>query len=74
MATERWIAAAAKTPEEERQAATLRPQRLGEYIGQRELVERLRIAIEAARARGDAMEHLLLHGPRQDHPCPRRGP
>jgi Holliday junction DNA helicase RuvB len=63
MATERWIAAAAKTPEEERQAATLRPQRLGEYIGQRELVERLRIAIEAARARGDAMEHLLLHGP-----------
>jgi len=63
MATERWIAAAAKTPEEERQAQSLRPNRLSEYIGQRDLVERLRIAIEAAKGRGDAMEHLLLHGP-----------
>jgi Holliday junction DNA helicase RuvB len=43
--------------------ASLRPRRLGEYIGQRLIIERLVIALEAARSRGDAMEHLLLHGP-----------
>jgi Holliday junction DNA helicase RuvB len=36
---------------------------LREYVGQRELVERLAIALEAAKLRGDAMEHVLLHGP-----------
>jgi Holliday junction DNA helicase RuvB len=41
----------------------LRPRTLGEYVGQRDLIERLSIAIEAAKARGDALEHLLLHGP-----------
>jgi Holliday junction DNA helicase RuvB len=41
----------------------LRPRTLGEYVGQRELIERLSIAIEAAKSRGDALEHLLLHGP-----------
>ena len=44
-------------------AAALRPRRLSEYIGQRAIVERLTIALEAARSRGEAMEHLLLHGP-----------
>ncbi len=63
MATERWITASGKTQDEEAQAATLRPQRLNEYVGQRDLIERIRIAIEAARARGEAVEHLLLHGP-----------
>jgi len=43
--------------------AEIRPKRLQEYIGQKELVERLRIAITAAKKRGDAMEHVLLHGP-----------
>ena len=41
----------------------LRPRRLDEYIGQKELVEKLRISIAAAKKRGDAMEHVLLHGP-----------
>ena len=41
----------------------LRPRTLDEYIGQGEVVERLRIAIEAARSRGEAAEHMLLHGP-----------
>ncbi|MEO1129366.1 MAG: Holliday junction branch migration DNA helicase RuvB [Planctomycetota bacterium] len=63
MATERWIAAAERTEPEEQQARSLRPARLGEYVGQSELVERLRITIEASRARGDAVEHVLLHGP-----------
>ncbi len=43
--------------------AEIRPKRLQEYVGQKELVERLRIAIAAARKRSDAMEHVLLHGP-----------
>ena len=42
---------------------SLRPSRLSEYIGQRELVESLAIAIEAAKGRGEPLEHLLFHGP-----------
>ncbi|MCW5766168.1 MAG: Holliday junction branch migration DNA helicase RuvB [Phycisphaeraceae bacterium] len=42
---------------------SLRPTRLDEYVGQRDLVERLSIAIQAVRRRQDPMEHLLLHGP-----------
>ena len=63
MATERWIAADTTTPEEEAQGLALRPRGLGEYVGQTEVVERLRIAIEAARARNEPAEHMLLHGP-----------
>lgn len=42
---------------------TLRPKRLNDYIGQRELVEKLAIALQAARERKEPMEHVLLHGP-----------
>jgi Holliday junction DNA helicase RuvB len=41
----------------------LRPKRLQEYIGQVELIERVRIAVEAAKKRGEPMEHVLLSGP-----------
>ena len=41
----------------------LRPQRLGEFIGQAKVKENLAIAIEAARSRGDALDHVLLYGP-----------
>ncbi len=41
----------------------LRPQRLSECIGQRQLIDQLVIALEAARARGEPLEHLLLDGP-----------
>jgi len=41
----------------------LRPQRLSEFIGQDKLKENLAIAIEAARSRGEAMDHVLLYGP-----------
>ena len=41
----------------------LRPKRLQEYIGQVELIERVRIAVEAAKRRGEPMEHVLLSGP-----------
>ncbi|MCA9312060.1 MAG: Holliday junction branch migration DNA helicase RuvB, partial [Phycisphaerales bacterium] len=63
MATERWISAEQRAPEEDVSNQALRPRHLDEYIGQRDLVERLRIAIEAARRRGEALEHVLLHGP-----------
>ncbi|UCD74551.1 MAG: Holliday junction branch migration DNA helicase RuvB [Phycisphaerales bacterium] len=44
-------------------AAALRPRRLQEYVGQRDLVEKLAIALKAAAQRGEPMEHVLLHGP-----------
>ena len=63
MATERWMSATAKSPEEEQLSFALRPARLDEYVGQSTMVQRLRISIDAARSRGEALEHLLLHGP-----------
>ncbi len=63
MSTQRWIAADRTSPEEERANWSLRPTRLSEYVGQREVVERLTIAIRAARERKEALEHVLLHGP-----------
>ncbi len=41
----------------------LRPQRLGEFIGQPKVKENLAVAIAAARARGEALDHVLLYGP-----------
>ena len=41
----------------------LRPQGFAEFSGQPKLVENLQIFIEAARQRGEAMDHVLLHGP-----------
>ena len=42
---------------------TLRPQRLSEYIGQERVKENLSILIEAARQRGEPLDHILLYGP-----------
>ncbi|MDR7556626.1 MAG: Holliday junction branch migration DNA helicase RuvB [Armatimonadota bacterium] len=49
--------------EEEQVLRSLRPQTLDECIGQQRVIEGLRISIEAARARGEAVDHVLLHGP-----------
>ncbi len=43
--------------------ASLRPQRLAEFIGQRAARENLAVFIESARARAEALDHVLLHGP-----------
>jgi Holliday junction DNA helicase RuvB len=43
--------------------ASLRPRRLDEYVGQAQVVANLRVAIEAARSRGEALDHVLLFGP-----------
>ena len=42
---------------------SLRPERLHEYVGQAEVVETLKIAIEAAKLRSEPLEHVLFHGP-----------
>ena len=42
---------------------SLRPRSLGEFPGQERVKENISIAIEAARQRGDALDHLLLYGP-----------
>ena len=49
--------------EEERLEKSLRPQNLDEYIGQKKLKENLSIFIEAAKKRGEALDHTLLYGP-----------
>src|SRR5512135_2491814 len=43
--------------------AGLRPRRLADFTGQSKLKDNLSIAIEAARMRGEAMDHVLLYGP-----------
>jgi len=46
-----------------RSDAILRPRRLEEFVGQTELKENLSVFIEAARQRGEALDHVLLYGP-----------
>jgi Holliday junction DNA helicase RuvB len=54
----------ASVQEEERQIeASLRPRRLEDFTGQTKLKENLSIGIEAARQRGEALDHVLLYGP-----------
>ena len=54
----------ADVQEEDRQFdLTLRPRLLSEFVGQAKLKENLSIAIEAARGRDEAMDHVLLYGP-----------
>jgi Holliday junction DNA helicase RuvB len=43
--------------------ATLRPHTFGDYVGQAQIVDNLRIAIDAAKRRGEPLEHVLFSGP-----------
>ncbi len=52
-----------ETPEEERLISSLRAQTWKEFHGQESLKKSLRITIEAAKKRGEAVEHILLYGP-----------
>ena len=49
--------------QEERLENSLRPQSLEEYIGQNKVKENMKIYIEAAKKRGDALDHCLFYGP-----------
>ena len=57
------ITSANISPGEIRQETTLRPQTLDDYIGQREAKENLKIFIEAAKLRGEPLDHVLFYGP-----------
>ncbi len=50
-------------PEENATEASLRPGRLADFIGQRQIKESLQIAIDAAKQRGDVLDHTLFVGP-----------
>ena len=50
-------------PEPEDEERDLRPQRMRDMVGQREVFARLEIAVDAARKRGDTMGHILFDGP-----------
>ena len=60
---ERIISGEAVGAEEEQFNWTLRPRKLAEVIGQRDLVKRLGISLDAARGRNEPLEHVLFHGP-----------
>ena len=49
--------------EDARIDATVRPQKIEDFIGQSRVKENLKIAVDAARNRGDALDHVLLYGP-----------
>ncbi|MCR9277619.1 MAG: Holliday junction branch migration DNA helicase RuvB [Pseudomonadaceae bacterium] len=51
------------SPVERRADHALRPLRLADYVGQNAMKEQMEIAIEAARRRGDALDHTLIFGP-----------
>ncbi len=52
-----------ETIEEEFIGATLRPRSFDEYVGQTNVVDNLKIAIDAAKRRGESLEHVLFYGP-----------
>src|SRR5690348_18194217 len=60
---DRLISAAPSSPQEEAFERALRPKGLDEYIGQEKTRAQLQIFIEAARKRGEALDHVLLFGP-----------
>jgi Holliday junction DNA helicase RuvB len=49
--------------EEELSEISLRPKKLSEYIGQKKVKENMKVYIEAAKKRGEALDHVLLYGP-----------
>jgi Holliday junction DNA helicase RuvB len=60
---EKGIASPSAQEDERQYEAALRPSRLDDFAGQTKVKENLKIAIEAARRRGEAMDHVLLYGP-----------
>jgi len=61
--TDRLIAVKPSSPQEEQIERSLRPGSLAEYVGQEKIRSQLEIFIQAARQRGEALDHLLLFGP-----------
>jgi holliday junction DNA helicase RuvB len=60
---EERVTTAVLAPEDEELEGSLRPRSLQEFVGQERVKEQLAIALEAAKARGEALDHVLLAGP-----------
>src|ERR687891_2693394 len=60
---DRMISARPATAQEEQIERSLRPATLAEYVGQEKVRSQLEIFIQAARGRGEALDHVLLFGP-----------
>lgn len=63
MPRERIVSGESQGEPEAQYNFALRPQRFSQYVGQESVVNRLRIAADAAKMRAEPMEHVLLHGP-----------
>ncbi|MFH1701692.1 MAG: Holliday junction branch migration DNA helicase RuvB [Candidatus Zixiibacteriota bacterium] len=63
MKRDRVISPEAGKPDEEKAILSLRPETLDEYIGQTNLVEKMRLSIQAAQGRDEPHEHILYYGP-----------
>ena len=61
--TDGRLVSAAKADDDAQYEAGLRPRRLDDYIGQDRVRENLIVSIEAAKRRGEALDHILLYGP-----------
>ena len=59
----RIVLNAQETEEDQVTSLSLRPETLADFIGQKELVANIKVAVEAARQRGEALEHMLFSGP-----------
>src|SRR2546427_12712318 len=61
--TDRLISGKPTSAQEEQFERSLRPATLAEYVGQEKIRGQLEIYIQAARTRGEALDHVLLFGP-----------
>ena len=61
--TEQRTIASSATREDEAADASIRPKRLADYLGQQPVRDQMEIYIQAAKARGEAMDHVLIFGP-----------
>lgn len=57
------IVSSSETPEDYEAELSLRPKTLNDYVGQKKIKEKLAISMQAAKMRGEALDHILLHGP-----------
>src|ERR1700733_8236766 len=63
MPRERIVQSESQGEDETRQNYALRPTSFDQYIGQEQLIRKLRIAVSAAKSRKEPVDHTLLHGP-----------
>jgi holliday junction DNA helicase RuvB len=63
MPRERLVSPELISQEEESFNRTLRPSNMDEYVGQKKVVEKLSIALQAAKQRSESLEHILFYGP-----------